>query len=517
MITSPFVSQEHKVLVLPYRADAATLIPTARVVTHRGEQVMAVPHRLDEYRLLTNLGVTVPHPIEYHYRWGSTLPFESQKVTAAMLSANRRAYVLSSMGVGKTRAALFAFDFLQQQGLARKVLVVAPLSTLVPVWRREVFECFEGMETVILHGPKAKRIALTKEPGDVYIINHDGVGVIQKELLAMQFDVVIVDELAAYRNKQTVRWKQLQPIVQHATYAWGMTGSPTPNEPTDAFGQVKLITPDRMPGSFRGFKQRTMRQITQFRWAERPEANQIVHSCMQPSIRFTLDECHDLPPVTFSSRVVELSAEQKKVYKQMWDNYAASIKDKTLTAANEAVKVGKLLQLGCGFMYDEDGKPVFLGAKGRLKLVLELIHEAEAKVIVFAPFTAAVKLLEVVLRKAGISVARIDGTVSKPQRDEIFAQFRGSVNPRVLVAHPGTMAHGLTLTEANTIIWFAPTYSAETWEQANARIHRPGQTRHTHIVRIESTPVERRIYKRLARKGRMQGVLLDMFQNEEGD
>lgn len=511
------VSTEHKVLVLPHRLDAANIIPSARVVTHRGEKKLVVPHRLEECRLLMNLGISVPHPIEFQYQWGGTTPFASQVDTAKMLTANRRAYVLSSMGVGKTRAALFAFDFLRQVGLAKKALVIAPLSTLNPVWRREIFDVFEGMDVQVLHGSRAKRQQMVKEEAHVYIINHDGVGVIQKELLELSPEVVIIDELAAYRNKSTKRWKDLFPIVQKAKYAWGLTGSPTPNEPTDAYGQVRLLTPEKANFSFRAFKQATMRQVSTFRWIERPEANDVVYRTMQPAIRFALDECHDLPPVTFSTRQVDMSPQQRKAYKQMWDTYAAQVADKTLTAANEAVKAGKLLQIGCGFIYDEDGKPAYIGCNSRLKVLLELIEEAEAKVIVFAPFTAAVRLLEVVLKKRGISCARIDGTVSKNERDEIFAQFRGSRDPRVLVAHPGTMAHGLTLTEASTIVWFSPTYSAETWEQANARIHRPGQTRHTHIVRIESTPVERSIYKRLKKRGRMQGVLLDMFKADKGD
>ena len=515
---STIVATNRQTLIIPHRTDVAQLIPSSKAFKHHGKSLLAVPHKLEEWRLLRNLGVQAEHPIHHYYQWPGMPPFESQRDTAAMLSANRRAYVLSSMGVGKTRAALYAYDYLRQTKLVRKVLVVAPLSTLVPVWQREVFQSFEHLRTVVLHGTRKKRQMLLREKADIYVINHDGIKVIQNELIAAGFDVVIVDELASYRNRQTDRWKMLQPLVTKAKFAWGLTGSPTPNEPTDAYGQVRLITPEHMSCSFRAFKQQTMRQVSTFRWIEREEANEVVHRAMQPAVRYTLDECHDLPPVTYQTRDVELSPAQKKAYRQMMNDYAADIKDKRLTAANEAVKVGKLLQLGCGFMYDSEGKPMYVGAKARLKLLLELIEEAEAKVIVFAPFTAAVRLIELVLvKKLGAhAVARIDGSVTKTQRDHIFSQFRNSAHPRVLAAHPGTMSHGLTLTEANTIVWFAPTYSAETWEQANARINRPGQTRHTHIVKIESTPIEKGIYRRLAKRTRMQGVLLDMFK-QQGD
>jgi hypothetical protein len=92
-------------------------------------------------KILRNIGYAVPPPILHQYDWAGTTPFDTQKQTAAMLSIERRAYVLNDMGTGKTRASLFAFDYLKGIGLADKMLVVAPLSTLNVVWVKEVFDC----------------------------------------------------------------------------------------------------------------------------------------------------------------------------------------------------------------------------------------------------------------------------------------------------------------------------------------------------------------------------------------
>lgn len=509
------VSPKHDAIVIPYRKDVHSLLPTSLPFEAKGKDYLKITYGVDEVRLLNNLGIETPAPILNKYNWPGLLPFDSQKKTASLLTTNKRAYVLSSMGVGKTRAALFAYDFLRSQGVVSNCLVVAPLSTLVPVWEGETFETFHHLSVGVLHGTKAKRLSVLGEDHHIYVINHDGVSTIQKELLAKKFDCIIVDELAVYRNRRTNRWKALRPIVHNSIYAWGLTGAPTPNGPTDAYGQVKLLTPERMRMSFRAFQQQTMRQITQFKWVPRPESNDIVHEAMQPSVRFSLEECHDLPPITLSSRDVTLSARQKKAYKQLMSEYAMeSKKAGVITVVNEAARINKLLQVGAGFAYTPDGKGEYLDAKNRLKTTLDLVKEASGKVIIFASYKWAVAMLERVLNHIGSPLA-ITGATPKGERDKSIALFRGSNSHRILVAHPGCMAHGINLQCASTIIWYTPTHSLETYMQANARITRPGQTQHMNIIHLTATPVERRVFKKLGRNEKVMGVLLDLFKDQK--
>ena len=112
-------------------------------------------------------------------------------------------------------------------------------------------------------------------------------------------------------------------------------------------------------------------------------------------------------------------------------------------------------------------------------------------------------------------VEAITGDTARKDRDRIFARFKADPTCRVLVAHPGTMAHGLNLQCASTIIWYTPTYSLETYAQANARITRPGQKEFMSIYHITATPVERRIFERLKKQESVMGVLLDMFKHNE--
>lgn len=506
------VHPDFRRVVLPVRQDVLRLLPNAQQVELKGRKLMVLPHNPEVVRLLYNLGVKVPEPIRYYYDWCGTKPFDTQIDTAALLTTHRRAFVLNEMGTGKTRASLYAYDFLRSIGQAKKLLIVAPLSTLVAVWEDEIFRNFHHLRTVVLHGSRAKRLKLMANDVDVYIINHDGVGVIDKELAKLDIDTLIIDELAVYRNSRARRWKMLAPIARRAKHAWGLTGAPTPNEPTDAYGQIKLLVPENVSFSYKAFKDTTMKQVSQFRWVPREDANDHVFRAMQPSIRVMRSDCLDLPPVMYSNRDVELDPRAAKAYKEMLAELATKVKSKDITAANEGVKLSKLLQISAGFAYDGEGSGNYVGGVHRIREVFDIVEEASGKVIVFAPFRFLTELLGAALAKRW-ETAIIHGETPKGRRDEVFTGFQHSEHPRVIVAHPATMAHGLTLTRADTIVWAAPTTSLEIYEQANARITRPGQLSRAHIVHIMSTKAEAQVYNRLRRKAKMQGALLEMFSD----
>ena len=497
-------------VIVPYSAAVANIIPTAKKFKWKVNDWLAIPNNLTETKLLRNMGYPVTPSILTGYNWAGNTPFDTQRKTAALLVGNSRAYVLNSIGTGKTAAALFAFDYLVSQGLAKRALVVAPLSTLTTVWEREVFMRFPHLTAGVLHGSRTKRLHGLSVNRHIDIINHDGVYTIAAALAAKQYDVVIIDELAVYRTPRTQKGNALLPIVRGAPYAWGMTGSPTPNEPTDAWGQVRLLTPANVPYSQKKFKESVMYQVSMFRWLPRPTANDVVFAAMTPAVRFTRDECFDLPPTTYAYHKTELTPEQKKSYSEMVHQFTTSVAGQAITAANEGVKVSKLLQIGCGAVYDRDGRARMIPPKPRLRVLLDLLASTEGKVLVFTPFKSSIRMLAAVVG-AKYTMRVVNGDTPREERVRTFTEFEQAIDPQVIVAHPKCMAHGVTLVAASTVIWYAPTWSYELYEQANGRITRAGQTRHTHIVNIEGTPIEHQMYLRLAKKEKMQGVLLDMF------
>jgi len=512
--TRAIINSQAREFYLPPHEGLYGIIPEARDVVIKGDTLMALPHTTDVTRLARNFGFVVPAPILNQYQWPvSPAPFTTQKTTAALLTMNARAYVLSEMGTGKTRAALFACDHMFQKNEIKKVLVIAPLSTLSQVWDREIFQYFNHLSVGVIYGTRERREEQLKKEHHFYVINHDGVGVVLNELMAMKFDVVIVDEIGCFRNKKTDRWQNVFTVVKDAPYAWGMTGSPTPNNPTDAWGIAKMLTPSRAPKWKKEFQRKTMTQVSQFRWIPKKDANDYVYAMLQPAVRYKRDDCLELPDVSYVTVKIEQSKTVQKVYDQLMKKLKVAFREGLVTAANEGVLFMKLMQVACGWVYTADKGVVSLDNRKRVQEVVDLYEQSQGKVIVFADFKHAAYELHIRMLKKKIACVLVTGDTPKKARDEIFGAFQNSPDKSMIVAHPKCMAHGLTLTAANTIIWFTPTTSLETYEQACARIQRPGQVRKSLIIHLTGSPIESKIYSRLGQKASIQGALLDMFDD----
>jgi SNF2 family DNA or RNA helicase len=494
-------------------------IPSARSYEVQGNLLVIAPHRLDEVRILRNLGIKAPSPILHYYDWpGQFIPFEHQKQTAAFLTLNQRALVLNDIGTGKTQSALWAADYLIKTGQVRKVLILSPLSTLERVWGDALFTGFPHRKFVVLHGTSEKRVKWLNQDVQFYIVNHDGFSIIAPHANGM-FDLVIVDEAAVLRNPSTRRFKIFRKWLDNnsSVRLWMMTGTPTPNDPTDAWALAKLVNSPFCTKSYTAFREQVMMKIGQWKFVPRPESMEIVKHVLQPSVRYTRDECFDLPETIVQTRQVALTPDQKRHYQQMLRHFVTELAEErargTITAVNEAVKLQKLIQIACGVAYGDDGQNLQLDCSPRVNVVKEIIEEAGQKVIVFVPLTGTLHMLEKELSKHW-TVGVVNGQVSAAARNKIFHGFQHERDPQVLVAHPGTMAHGLTLTSASTIIWYGPVNSNETYVQANGRIERIGKKRVSNVIHIQATELEEKMYKRLQNKQTMQGLLLDLIQEQ---
>lgn len=515
------IVKEKEAVLLKVREPSkiTTVIPTAKVLK---EHIVAIPHRPDEMRVLKQLGFDgIPDPLKTNYQFpkagGRFDPFKAQIETANFLSMHSRCFVLNSMGTGKTVSSLWAYDYMRSRKQVNRALIICPLSTMERTWADEVFKTFPHLDATVVYGSRQRRLKLLEQDSHLYIINIDGIKTI-KEVMAKRpdIDLVIVDEVAMFRNASTTRWKDLNELInkQTARRVWALTGMPTPNSPIDAWAQCKVVTPDNpaIPKYFGKARDILMKQLSQFKWIPRDNANDTVKEWMQPAIRFSLDECTDLPEQVFISRDAQMSEEQRKAYVEMLSRLKTEFEGGELLAVNEAVKANKLVQIACGVAYGTNEETIVLPAPDRINVLKELIEESEGKVIVFVPLTGVLEELAFVLGQQW-PVATVHGGTSKSERDDIFHAFQNTKEPHVLIANPATMSHGLTLTAATNIIWYAPVHSNDIYEQACARVRRPGQKRTTVIAHIAACEVERRIYQRLKTKQKMQGLLLDMMKD----
>lgn len=511
------INAKHRKVILPYETMLANIFPDAPILTREGKQFIAIDHDIEEVQFLRAAGITAPAPILYHYDWckpqPDKMPFGVQKATAALLTTNKRAYVLNSFGTGKTKSALWAWHFLYINGLAGKLIVIAPLSTLTFTWASEVFQTLPGIKMNVLHGTRDRRLKRLADPtAHCFVVNHDGLETISKELTERKdIDTLCIDELAAYRNNSN-RTKVVRKYAQDLQWVWGMTGSPTPNAPTDAWAQATIVTPGNVPKYFTRFRDDVMIRRTQFKFDPRPEAADRVYKVLQPSVRFTLNDVKELPELVERVQDVDLGVEQKRVYDAMFKHAFVEIQGGKIDAMNAGAVLSKLLQISTGYVYKRDGTVVGLDNDKRIQAMIDAVMSSSNKVIVFVPFKHALSGVGDALTVQSVDFETISGDTPKGQRDVIFSDFQNTSRIRVLAAHPATMSHGLTLTAADTIIWFGPTTSLETFEQANARITRVGQKNKQLVLMLQGTKVEKMMYAKLRAKQKIQNALLEMVE-----
>jgi SNF2 family DNA or RNA helicase len=255
-----------------------------------------------------------------------------------------------------------------------------------------------------------------------------------------------------------------------------------------------------------------MYKVTNFKWIPKPDATETVFKALQPAIRFTKEECLDLPDIVYTKREVELTRQQNKYYKELKDKMVMQAAGEEITTHTAAVNMNKLLQISSGAIYTDNGETLEFDIKHRYKVLREVIDESSKKVLIFVPFKHTIKLLADKLRADKITTEVISGAVKATDRTRIFKDFQEKSDPKVLVIQPQAAAHGVTLTAANTIVWWGPTSSVETYAQANARIHRAGQDHKCTIVQLQGSHIEKRVYALLDNKIDTHTKIIDLYK-----
>ena len=506
---------DNKALLLTLRNPqrVTTVIPKSKELPNN--QVL-VKWGLDEAQVLKNLKIrNVPSPILGHYDWpGRHKPFEHQRTTAAFLTLHKRAFCLNEQGTGKTGSVIWASDYLLKQRRIKRVLVICPLSIMDSAWRADLFKFAIHRSVDIAYGSAAKRREIINGEAEYVIINYDGVEIVLDDIIKANFDLIVVDEANAYKNVQTKRWKALFSLLKPDTWLWLMTGTPAAQSPLDAYGLAKLVNPTAVPRYFSSFRDMVMTKVTNFRWVPKSNATQMVFNALQPAIRYTKDECLDLPEMTYVKRKVELTKQQERYYNLLKNKMVVQAAGEEVTSVNAAVNMNKLLQISCGAVYSDTGETLEFDISKRYAVLKEVIDEASQKVLVFVPFKHVIKILADKLNADGIPTEVISGDVSVNKRTDIFNRFQtDSSAPRVLVIQPQAAAHGVTLTAANTVVWWGPVPSLETYAQANARVHRSGQRHPSTVVQLAGSGVERHVYNLLDNKIDVHSKVVDLYKD----
>jgi SNF2 family DNA or RNA helicase len=491
-------------------------IPKSRVVETRGDVSAVLVHwGLEEVRVLKNIGYNAPSPILGRYNWpGMFKPFDHQRETAAFLSTYKRAYCFNEQGTGKTASIAWASDYLIRAGFIRRVLVICPLSIMSAAWQADLFKTLMHRRVDVAHGSKDKRVKVINSDAEYVIINFDGVESVAEDIQKAGFDLVVIDEATAVKTATTKRWKAINSIIQPDTWLWMATGTPASQAPTDAYGLARMLNPSSVPPYFYSFRDRVMWKVSQFRWTPKKDAADIVNKILQPAIRFTKEECLDLPELLYTTREAPLTPQQKNYYNTLKEQFMMEASGETVTSVNAATNLNKLLQVSAGAVYTDEHNVLEFDIKDRYNALIEAVEESTHKVLVFVPYKHIITLLGEKLTKDGYTVASISGDVPANKRTAIFSAFQTTPDPRILIIQPAAASHGVTLHAANTVVWWGPVTSNEIWHQANARVHRAGQKNPCLVVRLCGSQVERKLYQALDDKTKEMVSLLDMYKEE---
>lgn len=493
-------------------------IPKSRVIrTHaNGISQVVVNWGLEEVLALSSMRIkNAPAPISKEYKWpGIHKPFDHQKATAQFLAANPRAYCLSEAGTGKTSAVIWAADYLMNKGKIKRMLVVCPLSIMQAAWQADFFKTAMHRVVAIAYGTPDKRRQVINSTAEVVIINYDGVEIVEKEIKAGNFDLVVVDEANYIKTVSTRRWKALNRIVAPNTWLWLMTGTPASQSPADAYGLARIVNPTSVPRYAGTFKDMVMQRISQFTWVPRFNAQATVFKTLQPAIRYTKEECLDLPEVMYQTRDVPLTPQQDKYYKKLKKDFFIEAAGEDVTAVNAAVMLTKLLQVSSGAIYADSREVIEFDMSNRMTALKDIISEASHKVLIFCPFRHSIDKIMTELGKDHIVCEAIHGDISMNKRTQIFKDFQEKKDPQVLVIQPQAAAHGVTLHAANVVVFWSPVMSVELYIQCCARVDRAGQRNPMTVVHLQGSPVEKKIYSMLQNKIDMHTKIVDLYKEE---
>jgi SNF2 family DNA or RNA helicase len=383
-------------------------------------------------------------------------------------------------------------------------------------WQADVFKTAMHRTVGVAYGDTNKRKKVINGEYEFVIINFDGVGTVAEEISKAGFDLIVIDEENAYKTVSTKRWKILAKLITPSTKLWMLTGTPASQSPLDAFGLARLVNPSNVPKYITAWRDKVMQQITRFKWIPKKTAQADVFTALQPAIRFEKAQCLDLPEVVYQTREVPLTSQVLKYYKWLKDQLLIEAAGEQISAVNAAAKLTKLLQISGGAVYTDTKEVVEFDVSPRLNALMEVLEETIHKVIVFVPYTHTIELVSKHLSSQGVTNEVINGAVSASVRSDIINRFQTQENPRVLVIQPQAASHGVTLTSADTVVFWSPVMSVETYLQCIARIDRLGQKNSMTVVHLQGSEAERKVYQMLQGKVNMHESLVELYKQELG-
>lgn len=438
------------------------------------------------------------------------VPRNYAKRAVKFLLQNASAALFLDPGLGKTSITLAALKLLLKKKQIGKVLVIAPLRVCHLVWPKECqkWKDFNGLRTIVLHGPEKDE--LLKTEADVYVINPEGLDwLIKPEKIttiskttgkkkvqlkvdikrwkSLGFDTLVIDELSKFKHRDSLRFRTLKLIHHLFGRRWGLTGSPAANGLMDLFGQAYILDEGRTFGPYITHFQRAYfeKGYDGFSWNLRPGSEQKIYERIKPlALRMAAEDYLEMPDLIENNIYVQLPSGARKVYDEMERYLLTQIDDKTVTAANAAVAIGKLRQIANGGIYHGQELLDIVQGNQQTKRTWTNLHDIKCDALEDlieelqgSPLLVAYDFqhdLDRLKKRFGDKIPVIGGGTSMKETVRIEKSWNAG-ELSLVFAHMQAMAHGLNLQEvAQHVCCYAMNWNYELYDQFVRRVFRQG-------------------------------------------
>lgn len=437
-------------------------------------------------------------------------PHNYQQHTTQFIIDHPEAAILLGMGMGKTISTLTAInDLIRNRFETQKVLVIAPIRVARDTWPEEIkkWDHLAGLTVSPITGTAKQREAAANRRADIYTIGRENIPWLVKHHGGRwPYDMVIIDELSSFKNPQAKRFKALKKVRPKIHRIVGLTGTPAPNSLLDIWAPFRLIDNGQRLGKYithyrdQYFTPGRRNGTVVYNWNLRPGADQAIYNNIADiTVSMRTTDYLQLPEATHQHITVQLPPRARKHIDTLKRDLVLDLDDDTIDAANAATLSLKLQQLAGGAIYNETGDAYITIHDEKIQALTELVDQAQGNTMLVCYWFKHERdrILD------AIPSARVLDT----QQD--FHDWNNGKIPVALI-HPASAGHGLNLQAGGHImVWYTTPWSLELYEQANARLHRQGQTEPVSIIHIDTADsIDQTVHQALTRKDTTQQALI---------
>ena len=436
-------------------------------------------------------------------------PHDYQRHTTQFIIDHPEAAIFLGMGMGKTISALTAIDeLINNRFETNRALVIAPVRVARDTWPAEIkkWDHLTGLTVSPIIGTAKQRTTAANRNADIYTIGRENIPwLVKHHGNYWPYDMVIIDELSSFKNPQAKRFKALKKVRPHIRRIIGLTGTPAPNSLLDIWAPFRLIDNGQRLGKFithyrdQYFLPDKRNGQVIYSWKIRPGADQAIYDNIADiTVSMRTTDYLTLPDVTHQHIEVTLAPKEQKMIDTLKNDLVLDIGEDTIDAANAATLSLKLQQLAGGAIYNEEGDIIEVHDQ-KLQALTELVDQADGNTMLVCYWFK---------HERDRILATIPGARVLDTEQDFKDWNAGKV--QVGLIHPASAGHGLNLqTGGHIMVWYTTPWSLELYEQANARLHRQGQTEPVSIIHIDTAgSIDQDVHAALARKDTTQSALI---------